>query len=120
MKMRIRGNSIRLRLLRSEVAALVDAGKVSEQINFGNAPLTYTVVSSTEAENISAKFAGSEITVFLPRNLVKDWADSADLSLEAEQKLDGNKRLKILVEKDLVCVTRKDDPDNRDAFPDPA
>jgi hypothetical protein len=121
MKLRIRGNSLRLRLLQTEVAALAETGVVSEKISFGNsAALSYTVSSSTEAAEVSAQFTGNEILIVLPEKTVKDWANSGQVSIEKEQSAgkDGN-TLKILIEKDFVCLERADDPDNMDAFPHP-
>jgi hypothetical protein len=119
MKLRIRGNSLRLRLLQSELAAFVRNGKISEQIGFGNAALTYTLVAANDAETISAKFADNEITVAVPAAVAEKWAAGDQTSLEAVQNTGHDGSLTILIEKDFVCVTRADDPDNKDAFPNP-
>ena len=120
MKLRIRGNSLRLRLLRNEVTALAETGKVSEKIGFGNgAALTYTLASADDAEKITANFTGNEIIVLLPKTIVEKWAGGGAVSLEAEQKSGENDILKILIEKDFACIERKDDPDREDAFPNP-
>ena len=53
MKLRIKGNSIRLRLLRSEVERLCSADIVSEEIRFGTATdqaLKYSVAASDGIE----------------------------------------------------------------------
>jgi len=119
MKLRIRGNSIRLRLLRNEVATLAETGTVSEKISFENSvSLSYTI-SATQQNEISAKFSGSEILVLIPKNMVRDWADSDRVSIEKDQRIDDDNELKILIEKDFVCLERKDDPDNEAAFPHP-
>lgn len=121
MKLRIRGNSIRLRLLRGEVAKLVGDGEVSEKVGFGNSPeFIYTLAVSDEVKEISARFEGNEIKILLPKAAAMNWAESDEVSLAAVQKTgDGEDVLKILVEKDFVCLERKDDPDNADAFPHP-
>jgi hypothetical protein len=121
MKIRIRGNSIRLRLLQSEVAELVEKGKVSETIRFGpkeTEVLTYTLQISPAAERIDATFENNEILVSLPENAAGNWIETDQVSLEGEKDLTGD-GLKILVEKDFVCLTRTKDPDNADAFPNP-
>jgi hypothetical protein len=120
MKLRIRGNSIRLRLLRGEAAELGAIGKVSETINFGAQKLIYTVRASRETTNIAAHFAENEIIILLPDKLAREWVESNEISLTAEQKITQTETLKILVEKDFVCLDRPDDADNRDAFPHPA
>jgi hypothetical protein len=122
MKIRIRGNSVRLRLLQSEVAKLATGGKVSEQIQFGLSDdeiLTYTLQVSDQAREISAGLCQNEICVTLPTETAQNWIENnEEISLENEKNL-GDDSLHILVEKDFVCLTRTDDPDNLDAFPNP-
>ena len=121
MKIRIRGNSVRLRLLQSEVAELKKTGKISERIKFGLTEkeiLIYTLSVSGKAKNIAAGFCRNEIFISLPQDTADEWFETDLVSLEGEQNL-GEDVLKILVEKDFVCVTRTDDPDNLDAFPNP-
>jgi hypothetical protein len=119
MKLRIRGNSIRLRLLQTEVAALAKNGFISEKINFGNTVFIYSLRVSQETTEISAEFNENEISIFLPEDAAKDWTENDTVGLSAEQKTDADS-LKILIEKDFVCLDRKDDPDNADAFPHPS
>lgn len=126
MKLRIRGNSIRLRLLRGEVEQFGKTGRVEETVSFGAAAhLTYVLEFDRQARNITAHFAGEQITVKVPDQVARDWVESDEISLEAEQlieseKTDGGENvLTILIEKDFVCLERADDPDNLDAFPHP-
>lgn len=122
MKLRIRGNSIRLRLLRGEVERLSGGESVSEAIRFGlteKETLIYTLASSADAKQIAARFAEGEIVITLPAAAALNWARSDEVGLGAEQKLDGGENLKILVEKDFVCVERPRDADNLDAYPHP-
>jgi len=116
MKLRIRGNSIRLRLLKSEVAQLAEIGAVSEATDFGDgAALIYRIVSDPDSDAVTASFADGIVTVSLPKADALDWANDDDkVGIEAES---GG--LSILVEKDFACLTRTEDPDNLDAFPNP-
>lgn len=124
MKLRIRGNSLRLRLLQTEVATLAETGTISEKISFSDSgALSYTISSSPEvdeAAEVTARFSGDEILLLLPENVISNWANSSQVSIESDQNIgeDGN-TLKILIEKDFVCLERTDDPDNKDAFPHP-
>jgi hypothetical protein len=114
MKLRIRGNSIRLRLLKSEVAQLAETGSVSESVVFGpDNELTYSVHAGSDA--VSATFENGVVGICIPETEVRRWAESEEeVGIEAESK-----GLHILVEKDFVCITRTDDPDNLDAYPNP-
>lgn len=116
MKLRIRGNSIRLRLLRSEVAKFGASGIFEETIDFGASKLTYILQRAPENIELSASFKENQITVFVPSEMAKNWVDSELISLTGEQKTPSG-MLKILVEKDFVCLDRPSDEDNKDAYP---
>lgn len=121
MKLRIRGNSIRLRLLQSEVASLSETKRLSETISFGpgtNETLTYAVQISETAKAVSAGMCENEVCIILPKITAKEWIDSEQIGVAASF-FNGEEGVEILVEKDFVCLTRTDDPDNVDAFPNP-
>ena len=120
MKLRFRENSIRLRLLQSEVKALRASGSIAEKITFGSSSdLVYRLRISDESKTISADFHGDEIVVEIPSDVAFDWIDTGKVGLEIEQETGNGKPLKILIERDFVCVERPADADNADAFPHP-
>lgn len=120
MKLRIRGNSVRLRLTQSEVADIEHRGQVEDRVRFpGNAVLTYRVRVVPD-NTLSAEFAGGRLTVSLPRPEVERWLAPEEVSLRGEQALEGAETLKILVEKDFACVTAREGEDESDLFPNPA
>lgn len=123
MKLRIRGNSLRLRLGRGEVARVGDGHRVEETVDFGTGPesrLVYSVESSATAGAIGATFAGSEVKVTLPAALARDWAEGDAVGLEAAQPARGGTTLKILVEKDFACLAPRSDEDESDAYDNPS
>ena len=122
MKLRLRENSIRLRLLQTEVKQLREIGNVSERIIFGVGTteiLTYSVRVSPDAEKIYAQMLDNQIEIFLPVLIAENWADSNEVGLYAAQTIGNTGELKITIEKDFVCVERPGDADNIDAFPHP-
>lgn len=122
MKLRLRENSIRLRLLQPEVDQLRETGNVSERIIFGVNPtetLVYSLRVSEDAEMIFAQMIDNQIEIFLPLNDAENWADTNEVGLYATQKIGDSDELKITIEKDFVCVERPNDKDNKDAFPHP-
>jgi len=122
MKLRIKGNSIRLRLLRTEVEKFAAAGQISEEIEFGtdrSSYLRYSLVTSPGAESIAARFSGNEISIVVPIAIANKWTSSDEVGFECEQPIGGDELLKILVEKDFECIERADDPDRADAYPNP-
>jgi hypothetical protein len=51
---------------------------------------------------------------------VRDWVESNEAAIEGVQVISSNETLKILVEKDFVCLDRPGDVDNVDAYPHPS
>ena len=119
MKLRIKGNSIRLRLLKSEVEQFAADGRISDETSFGANALRYTLAMSMDAESISGAFENNEIAVFIPEQAAKEWASNDKVGFEIEQPTGANGSLTIIIEKDFVCIDRPDDPDREDAYPNP-
>lgn len=122
MKIRLKGNSLRLRLLRGEVAQFAATGQVIETIRFGATSaeqLTYALTIAADAQDIAARFDGQAITVNVPAQAAQEWAASNTVGLYAKQPLDATQTLQILIEKDFVCLDRPTDEDNKDAYPHP-
>ncbi len=117
MKLRIRENSIRLRLLRGEVAEFAANKILRETIDFGTSQLTYVLQSADAGNDFSARLDTNEIVVSVPAKAARKWAETDLISLSGEQKIADDAYLKILVEKDFVCLERLADEDNRDAYP---
>jgi len=120
MKLRVRGNSIRLRLAQSEVAALLATGAVEECLSFpAGESLRYRLERSAEAD-AAAQFCDGAIAVRFPATVIDRWGQSAEVSMQAEQPLAGGESLRLLVEKDFRCLSPRDDEDDADLFPNPA
>lgn len=120
MKLRIRDNSVRLRLERGEVDTLRDQSRVSASTGFANGRIFgYTVASSDKIDRPAATFADHSIVVSLPAATVAAWADSEQVSIQAEQLLPGGDLLSILVEKDFACLAPRAGEDESDMFPHP-
>jgi hypothetical protein len=119
MKLRIRGNSIRLRLTRSEVDVLAEKGLVEEATAFGGARLTYALRTTTTTSALSASLLGTRIEVLVNADRARAWAKSDEVGLEAEQDVGESTPLRLLVEKDFACLTERPGEPNDDTFPNP-
>ena len=118
MKLRIKGNSIRLRLLRPEVEELERAGVVTETTVFGaDSTLEYRI-SVSDIEKVTATFFESVLEVHVPLGIAKEWFSTEMVGFDGTVD-NEDEGLTILVEKDFVCLTRTDDPDNAIAYPHP-
>ena len=121
MKLRVRGDSLRLRLTRSEVTALAHDGLVEESVAFGpGRRLVYAIRSVPEgAPPVAATLDGTRIEVALPAPDVRRWAESELVGLEGVQDAGEGRSLRILVEKDFACLKPRPNEDDADAFPNP-
>ena len=120
MKLRILNNSIRLRLTRTEVDTLREEGLVKAHTDFpGDRDFHYVVEASPAAVKPGAFFSDRVMTVRLPDMTVRNWANSDEVSIEAQQLLNGGETLNILVEKDFQCLAPRDGEDESDMFPHP-
>lgn len=121
MKLRIRGNSIRLRLTKSEVEHLGETGNVEDAVAFGAATpgLRYELSTAADHDMMRAKFEENCLSISIPPSEAKSWIGSEQIGIEAMQPIGDNEFLRILVEKDFACLTERADEDDTDAFPNP-
>ncbi len=122
MKLRIRGDTIRLRLKRGEVDQIAAGVSVVEETHFPDSVLNYRLEISADGD-ISASLDNASLIVSLPESLVSDWAATDEVSLSAEQKVSGTGSLSLLIEKDFGCLEpghHRDGEDDEDTFPHPS
>ena len=114
MKIRIKGNSIRMRLSKSEVNRLGSEGYLEEQTQFVGSALIYALRSMKDTEQLSADFSDNKITVFAPEAFLKSWPQNEVVGIDANMSLPNTGSLYILIEKDFVCLdaTSEDQSDN--------
>jgi hypothetical protein len=114
MKLRIKGNSIRIRLTKTEVSTIATAGYLQAETLFVNNKLVYALQRVDEGNELTATLEQNKITVFVPSALTKDWPSNNIIGFEANMPLADNKTLYLLVEKDFVCLdhTNEDQSDN--------
>lgn len=120
MKLRILGNSIRLRVSKRELESLAGTGGAADAIAFGrDARLSYRIAAATVAAP-TAEFHADEIVVTLPETEVRKLVETDLVSIQGEQPLEAGEVLKILVEKDFECLVPRPGEDPRDLFDNPA
>ena len=118
MKLRIRGDSIRLRLTQAEVKRLADEGRVEDSTRFGpDERFTYAIAFG--GSTLSATLSPRAIEVTLPSDVARAWATGDSVGIEGTRDLGDGSTLRILVEKDFACLTKRPHEDDTDAFPNP-
>ncbi len=118
MKLRILGNSIRLRLSQSDLTALLGGGAVEDSVVFpGGAALIYRLESS-DGDSAEADYENNRVVIRFPAAEIETWARPDQVTMQTELCLaDG--RLELLVEKDFKCLSPRDGEDDTDLFPNP-
>src|SRR3954451_23485505 len=119
MKIRIRGNSVRIRLSRSEVDLFVKEGYVEERTEFVNSALVYAVKSAA-GETLSADFVNGNITLYVPANMLHKWAATDLVGMDYNMPLPNGKQLYLLIEKDFKCIDAVVTEDQSDFYENPS
>lgn len=117
MKLRIQGNSLRLRLNQSEVAQFSKTGFVEDSVQFApGISFAYALESLSSLSSPQALYENGWLRVQIPAAEATDWARSDRVGISGDQLVDSSKRLTILIEKDFQCVHGERDPH---AYPNP-
>ena len=118
MKIRIKGNTVRYRLTKSDIATLVDTGNLEDKTEFIGSTLVYSIKTAVD-ESLSADFLNNTITLNVPSELLTNWADTSQVSLESNMPLANGSKLYLLLEKDFKCIDGDVSEDQSDFFENP-
>jgi hypothetical protein len=119
MKLRIKGDSLRLRVGPSEIERLMETGRVEETIHFGlqeDARLTYAL-EVADVGGIAVRHEGTRVAVILPSESARAWAQGTDVGVYGSVGVSSG-RLEIAVEKDWACLDGSEGED-AETFPNP-
>jgi hypothetical protein len=123
MKLRIRGNSIRLRLQRSEVRRLMESGRVDASLTFPQGKIFgYSIEISNGTHTVCADCEESAIRERLPHEVAQNWALSDKVGIDESIPLPHGEFLRLLIEKDFACLKPRSSgifEDDSDAYPNP-
>jgi len=112
MKLRIKSDSLRYRLTRSDVDTLSKDGYLEEQIGFSGHPLIYSL-QLTEGQELTASYIYNKITLCMSHEMVNELINTDRVGFDNR---DG--ALHLLVEKDFVCLDEVAE-DQSDNYPNP-
>lgn len=118
MKLRIKDNSIRLRLTRGEVDRISTEGMVEAAVAFADGGKVRYALERSGSGGTEASWSERGLVVRVPEAMLRDWAGSEQVSISASQPLPEGS-LRILVEKDFACLTPREGEDESDMFPHP-
>lgn len=114
MKLRLRDNTVRLRLTQSEVARLASEGAVEAATQIGPVRFMYALRRVERESRVRARLDGGRLEVVVPVAEALTWCASDRVGLTADE---GPTR--IVIEKDFACLKRRAVEEDADAFPNP-
>jgi hypothetical protein len=122
MKLRLKDNSIRVRLLRSEVEALAGEGRIEAHTLLSPTDawgrLSYAIEHAERYRTLGVSLVDREIRVTAPSRDILAWARSEQVGVYGEQVVFGGATLTVALEKDFACIDGSDQ-DNADTFENP-
>ena len=112
MKLRIKSNSVRYRLTRTDMAQLAAVGYLEDKVDFGEQTLFFALQRTT-SEKLSSIFINNTITVYAPAFMIAELADTDKVGFE-----NNSSDLHLLIEKDFTCLDNLTE-DQSDNYPNP-
>lgn len=112
MKIRIKGDSLRYRLTRSDIAALAHSGFLEEKVNFGEQVLIYAI-QLADGDQLTSTYKNNKITLFMPMSMLSELQRTDKVGFENKTG-----ELDLLVEKDFTCLDNVAE-DQSDNYPNP-
>ena len=114
MKIRIQGNSIRIRLSKTEVDKLAAIGYIEEKTSFGKNAFVYCLQKEPGVDTLAASYHNDKIAMFVPETFLADWPENNVVGFDANMPIGQNETLYLLLEKDFKCLdnTTEDQSDN--------
>ena len=120
MKLRILGDTLRLRLSQADMQRLTETGRVEETTHFGpGTALVYAIERDAERESVGACFDQGTITVGVPPGMLRGWTESEEVSMRATQSVEDGHSLSLLIEKDFKCLVPREGEEDYDGFANP-
>jgi hypothetical protein len=121
MKLRIKGNTLRVRVSRSEVARLLAGDCIEETVHFtpeARAKFTYALRPEQSLSRPTVQYAENRVAILIPTDQANAWGTTDQVGIVEEISLGNRGSLGLLIEKDFACLDRSDE-DNEDTFPNP-
>ncbi len=117
MKIRIKGDTIRFRLTKTEVETLCTKGYVEEITHFGEQVFKYAL-QSKKIPFMEASYKDHTILISISDKKIKGWDVNETVGFETSLSVDADTSLDLLIEKDFVCLDERIE-DQSDNYPNP-
>jgi len=120
MKIRIKGNSIRIRIVKTELDSFGKNGILEERTEFGSAALIYRLQSKQGIQQLEAAMEDNIITMYVPEKMKQEWVNTNVVGYNNRMELGNGKKLFLLLEKDFKCLDAEVLEDQSDNFDNPS
>jgi hypothetical protein len=111
MRLLIRGNSIRIRVSKTELAQLAEAGRVEDTVRFSSEHALRYGIEVRPTGAVTATFEPTAIVVTVPKSRLDLWVRPEEVSVEGSQPVGRGKALQIVLDKDDAGAARRRDDD---------
>lgn len=118
MKIRIKGDSVRIRMSKSEVDAFGEEGFFTERTHFAGSMLEYGVLVRHDISEMQASFDSKGLFLHIPQHWADEWVATQRVGFDAEMPLPDGRSLYLLLEKDFQCLDNTTE-DQSDMYPNP-
>ena len=123
MKLRLKGNSIRVRLDRRDIERLIEEGQVDDAVRFGpGLVFSYAVEAGLAPRGRpTAHYTDGCLTIRIDPGDADEWLGGDRVGFDHQQPVDGGV-VRVLLEKDFACIDRPagEEADDAYAFPNPS
>lgn len=119
MKIRIKNNSVRLRLSRPEIDLFGKEGYIEEKTEFPQTTFTYAIQKLFDGKTLDASFIDQKLTVYVPHLTLKEWISTDIVGFSYRLPVSDNKELFLLIEKDFKCIDGEETEDQSDYYDNP-
>lgn len=114
MKLRFEKNSLRLRVRKSDVAALKQQGFIRESVEMPGNSLRYELHIS-DVPKPGASFKDNTVLALIPRSMATQWLNTDEVGIYYMLQIANGSMLELIIEKDFPCTDRPEE-DKSDTF----
>jgi hypothetical protein len=108
MKVRFKGNSIRVRVSSSELARIQAGTRIEETVHFPEPPeatLIYALEAVRQAPDVTIRYDDREVTVIISEDQARNWGSGSQLGVHTSLDLGAAGSIEVIVEKDSAGLS---------------
>ena len=119
MKLRIHGQSIRVRVDRRDLEQLLHEGRVTDEAAFGDEPdrcISCLLEIAGPPDSLpSVDYHRGRFVIQLGRDTANDWRNSDQVGFKTTRD-EGGRMIRLTLEKDFACLDRAVGEEREDAY----